>query len=138
MSPAARRSRWTKRFASNADKVRHRAVLVPLLAEPMRRRKADWLAALEAAQVPCGPINDLAEVFADLQVRARGMTVDLPHPLPITCARSSPMKFSATPSAGTGSHHSAAARHRQVLREAGLAWRGDRRTARRQRAVNLP
>ena len=41
-----------------------------------RRTRADWLAALEAAKVPCGPINDLAEVFADPQVRARGMTVD--------------------------------------------------------------
>ena len=53
--------------------MRHRDVLVPLLAELMRQRsRADWLAALEAAKVPCGPINDLAEVFADPQVqRAR-------------------------------------------------------------------
>ena len=48
--------------------------------------RADWLAALEAAKVPCGPINDLAEVFADPQVQARGMTVDLPHPLAGACA----------------------------------------------------
>ena len=87
------------RFARNADRVRHRAVLVPLLAELMRTRtKADWLAALEAAKVPCGPINDLTEVFADPQVRARGMELSLPHPLagrvPLV---GPPMKLSATP-----------------------------------------
>ncbi len=87
------------RFVRNADRVRHRAVLVPLLADIMRQRKrADWLAALEAAKVPCGPINDLAEVFADPHVQARGMTVQMPHPLADTVRLvASPMKFSATP-----------------------------------------
>jgi crotonobetainyl-CoA:carnitine CoA-transferase CaiB-like acyl-CoA transferase len=87
------------RFARNADRVRNRAVLVPLLAEVMRQRhKADWLASLEAAKVPCGPINDLAEVFADPQVQARGMTVGLPHPLTDELRLvASPMKFSKTP-----------------------------------------
>jgi crotonobetainyl-CoA:carnitine CoA-transferase CaiB-like acyl-CoA transferase len=87
------------RFARNADRVRHRAALVPVLAELMRRRpKAQWLAALEAAKVPCGPINDLAEVFADPQVQARGMTVELPHPLSERVKLvASPMKLSATP-----------------------------------------
>lgn len=87
------------RFTRNADRVRHRAVLVPLLAEVMRTRtKADWLGALEAAKVPCGPINDLAEVFADPQVQSRGMTVELPHPLAEQVRLvASPMKFSATP-----------------------------------------
>jgi len=87
------------RFIRNADRVRHRATLVPLLAELMTTRsKADWLEALEAAKVPCGAINDLAEVFADPQVRSRGMTVELPHPLADSVALvASPMKFSATP-----------------------------------------
>ena len=87
------------RFARNADRVRHRSVLVPMLAERMRQRpKAEWLAALEAAKVPCGPINDLAEVFADPQVQARGMTVQLPHPLAEQVRLvASPMKLSATP-----------------------------------------
>jgi len=54
-----------ERFARNQSRVRHRAVLVPMLEAVMKARgKADWLAALEAAKVPCGPINDLAEVFA--------------------------------------------------------------------------
>ncbi|MFT3664156.1 CaiB/BaiF CoA transferase family protein [Piscinibacter sp.] len=87
------------RFARNADRVRHRDVLVPLLAGLMRTRaKADWLAELEAAKVPCGPINDLAEVFADPQVRERGMAVALPHPLAETVRLvASPIKLSATP-----------------------------------------
>jgi crotonobetainyl-CoA:carnitine CoA-transferase CaiB-like acyl-CoA transferase len=88
-----------ERFARNASRVRHRDVLVPLLAARMRQRtRADWLAALEAATVPCGPINDLAEVFADPQVRARGMTERVPHPLSDTLELvASPMRLSATP-----------------------------------------
>ncbi len=69
------------RFATNANRVRHRETLVPMLAARLKlRSRADWLAVLEAAKVPCGPINDLADVFADPQVRERGMTVSLPHP----------------------------------------------------------
>jgi len=87
------------RFARNADRVRHRATLVPLLADVMKRRpRADWLAALEAAKVPCGPINDLADVFDDPQVLERGMTIELPHPLAQTVRLvASPMKFTRTP-----------------------------------------
>jgi crotonobetainyl-CoA:carnitine CoA-transferase CaiB-like acyl-CoA transferase len=87
------------RFARNADRVRHRAVLVPLLAELIAARpRQHWLSALEAAKVPCGPINDLAEVFADPQVQSRGMTVPMPHPLADTlCVVASPMKLSDTP-----------------------------------------
>jgi crotonobetainyl-CoA:carnitine CoA-transferase CaiB-like acyl-CoA transferase len=87
------------RFVRNADRVRHREQLVPVLAELMRQRaKADWLAALEAAQVPCGPINDLAEVFADPQVRARGMQTTVQHPLAGELSLvASPIRLSRTP-----------------------------------------
>ncbi|MDO9091147.1 MAG: CaiB/BaiF CoA-transferase family protein [Rubrivivax sp.] len=87
------------RFAVNANRVRNRDVLVPLLAHRMQlRSRADWLAALEAAKVPCGPINDLADVFADPQVRERGMTVPVPHPLNAALELvASPMKLSHTP-----------------------------------------
>ena len=87
------------RFARNAGRVRGRAVLVPVLAARMKARtRADWLGALEAAKVPCGPINDLAEVFADAQVRERGMTVELAHPLAGAVRLvASPMKLSVTP-----------------------------------------
>jgi crotonobetainyl-CoA:carnitine CoA-transferase CaiB-like acyl-CoA transferase len=87
------------RFTKNADRVRHRDLLVPLLAEKMLvRRRADWLAALDAATVPCGPINNLAEVFADPQVQARQMTTTVVHPNhPALKLVASPMKLSATP-----------------------------------------
>jgi crotonobetainyl-CoA:carnitine CoA-transferase CaiB-like acyl-CoA transferase len=87
------------RFARNAGRVRHRAVLVPLLAERLRQRaRADWLAALDAAKVPCGPINDLADVFADPQVLHRGMRVAVAHPLSDQLELvASPLKLSATP-----------------------------------------
>jgi crotonobetainyl-CoA:carnitine CoA-transferase CaiB-like acyl-CoA transferase len=87
------------RFARNQDRVRNRAVLVPLLEQIMvRRSKADWLAELEAAKVPCGAINNLAEVFADPQVQERGMVTQWNHPLdPELRLVSSPIKLSATP-----------------------------------------
>jgi crotonobetainyl-CoA:carnitine CoA-transferase CaiB-like acyl-CoA transferase len=87
------------RFAKNADRVRQRDVLVPLLADILKARsKQDWLSALEAAQVPCGAINSLEEVFADPQVRERGMTVQMPHPLTDALRLvASPLKLSATP-----------------------------------------
>jgi crotonobetainyl-CoA:carnitine CoA-transferase CaiB-like acyl-CoA transferase len=88
-----------ERFSTNANRVRHRTTLVPLLAAVMKTRtKADWLAQLEAAKVPCGPINDLAEVFADPQVIARAMAVDVPHPLqPALKLVANPIKMSLTP-----------------------------------------
>lgn len=70
-----------ERFAINPQRVRNRQVLIPLL-EPMmlRKTRARWIAALESAGVPCGPINDLADVFKDPHVLAREMRLDLPHP----------------------------------------------------------
>jgi crotonobetainyl-CoA:carnitine CoA-transferase CaiB-like acyl-CoA transferase len=87
------------RFAVNSGRVRHRDVLVPVLAGILKERsRGAWLEALEAAKVPCGPINDLAEVFADPQVRSRAMTVALPHPLAGTArVVASPLKMSLTP-----------------------------------------
>ncbi|MEZ0307084.1 MAG: CaiB/BaiF CoA transferase family protein [Ramlibacter sp.] len=87
------------RFTKNQDRVRNRGVLVPLLATLMLTRpKARWLADLETAKVPCGAINNLAEVFADPQVSERGMVTSWEHPLqPALRLVSSPMKLSATP-----------------------------------------
>ena len=88
-----------ERFATNPQRVRHREQLVPILAGCLReRRLADWLAALEAAKVPCGPINRLDQVFADQQVQARGMVETLAHPHQAALRLvASPMKLSATP-----------------------------------------
>jgi len=90
------------RFATNPLRVQHRDVLVPLLAAMSATRGRDeWIALLEEVGVPCGPINDVGEVFANEQVQARGMAVELPHPSAgkVTLVRS-PMKMSATPATG--------------------------------------
>lgn len=92
-------------FAKNRDRVTHRAQLVPLLEAVMKTRpKADWLAALEAAKVPCGAINNLAEVFADPQIEARQMVNAWQHPVKADLRLvASPIKLSATPVRGPGS-----------------------------------
>jgi crotonobetainyl-CoA:carnitine CoA-transferase CaiB-like acyl-CoA transferase len=68
-----------ERFATNPSRVENRDVLIPILGDLMRARSsADWLAALERAGVPCGPINDIEQLFADPQVRARGLQIAIP------------------------------------------------------------
>jgi crotonobetainyl-CoA:carnitine CoA-transferase CaiB-like acyl-CoA transferase len=58
----------------------------------------EWLEALERAGVPCGPINTLADVFADPQVQARGLKLNLPHPsIGAVPSVANPIKYSATP-----------------------------------------
>ncbi len=88
-----------ERFARNAARVRNREDLVALLAPLLAARASrDWIASLEAAGVPCGPINDLAQVFDDPQVRHRGMRVEVPHPLCGTAPMvASPVRLSGTP-----------------------------------------
>jgi crotonobetainyl-CoA:carnitine CoA-transferase CaiB-like acyl-CoA transferase len=69
------------RHATNAARVQHRRTLVPEVERILLTRgTADWLRALTDAGVPCGPINDLSQVFDDPQVRHRGLRFDLPHP----------------------------------------------------------
>jgi formyl-CoA transferase len=87
------------RFMRNAGRVRHRAVLVPMLEAIVRERSvAYWVEALDAAKVPCGPINDIAQALADPQVAARGMRIDLPHSLAGTVPLvANPIKLSETP-----------------------------------------
>ncbi len=69
------------RFVRNADRVRNRATLVPLLEEIVGRRPmAFWVSELEAAGVPCGPINSIEQALADPQIVARGLRIDVPHP----------------------------------------------------------
>jgi formyl-CoA transferase len=87
------------RFSTNPERVRHRDLIVGMISERLRARTSrEWLALLEPAGVPCGPINDLAQVFADPQVRHRGMEVRAPHPAAGEVRMvANPMKFSATP-----------------------------------------
>ena len=70
------------RFLTNGDRVVHRAELRQILDARFRERPtAAWLEVLEAAEVPCGPINDVPAAFASPQAVARGMTVDVDHPV---------------------------------------------------------
>jgi len=87
------------RFRKNADRVRHREVIVPLLADIMRRRTvAEWVALLQPIGVPVGPINDMAQVFAHPQVKSRGLQLELPHPLAGSVPSvANPIRMSATP-----------------------------------------
>ena len=88
-------------FARNESRVRHRGTLVPLVAAAVAlRTQREWLAALDAVGVPCGPINRLDQVFADPQIVARGMQLDLPHPLAGSVPQVNvPVKMSGTPPA---------------------------------------
>ena len=69
------------RFATNPSRVENRGHLIPLLRDLLKARSsADWLAELERAGVPCGPINDIEQLFADPQVKARGLQIAIPDP----------------------------------------------------------
>ncbi|WP_165666506.1 CaiB/BaiF CoA transferase family protein [Metapseudomonas otitidis] len=87
------------RFASNKARVANRAELIPLIRQAtVFKTTTEWVAALEAVGVPCGPINDLAAVFEDPQVLARGLKVELPHALAGAVAQvASPLRLSDTP-----------------------------------------
>ena len=98
---AAGHPEWASddRFASNKARVAHRKELIPLIRQvTVFRTTAEWVALLEQAGLPCGPINDLAQVFADPQVQARGLRLDLPHPLAGSVPQvASPIRLSETP-----------------------------------------
>ncbi|SFT98585.1 CaiB/BaiF CoA transferase family protein [Pseudomonas marincola] len=87
------------RFISNQARVANRAVLIPLIRQAtVFKTTAQWIAELEQAGVPCGPINDLQQVFADEQVVARGLRVDIAHSLGGTAPSvASPIRLSASP-----------------------------------------
>ncbi|MFH6566471.1 MULTISPECIES: CaiB/BaiF CoA transferase family protein [Pseudomonas] len=97
----AGRSEWVDdpRFATNKLRVANRGVLVPLIRQAtVFKTTAEWVAQLEAVGVPCGPINDLAQVFADPQVQARGLAMQLPHALAgLVPQVASPIRLSETP-----------------------------------------
>jgi len=107
------------RFARNAGRVRHRATLVPMIAEVVRTRtQRDWLDALESVGVPCGPINTLDQVFADPHVVAHGMRADLDHPLAGSVPQVAvPIGMSATPPGSTLAPPLLGQHTREVLRE---------------------
>jgi len=87
------------RFVSNGQRVANRAQLIPLIRQAtVFKTTQQWVAELEVAGVPCGPINDLSQVFADPQVLARGLALHMEHPLAGTVPMvASPLRLSASP-----------------------------------------
>lgn len=95
---------WSKlgddpRFATNADRLQHREELVLLLAERFRQYSSnEWLDKLEAASIPAGPINTPEAILNDEHLLARGMIVELEHPVLGTIrSLGNPIKLSNTP-----------------------------------------
>ena len=88
-----------ERYAKNANRVRHRDALLPLLQQRLVTRSvAQWVEVLQPEGVPCGPVNSIAQTFADPQVVHRQMRIDLPHPLAGSVPSvANPIKFSGTP-----------------------------------------
>jgi crotonobetainyl-CoA:carnitine CoA-transferase CaiB-like acyl-CoA transferase len=108
-----------ERFATNLARIAHRIELIRLLRECTLTRSTDeWVAALEAAEVPCGPINDLARVFEDAQVIARGMKIEVEHTtagaIPLVA---NPIRLSASPVAYRRAPPTLGQHTREVLAE---------------------
>nr|WP_255674043.1 CaiB/BaiF CoA-transferase family protein [Cupriavidus sp. UGS-1] len=87
------------RFTSAGQRNRNREALIPQIAEAMlARTMTEWVERMEAANVPCGPIYDMEQVFEDEQVRHRGMQLSLPHGAGVQApGLANPIRLSATP-----------------------------------------
>ncbi|NNB01015.1 CaiB/BaiF CoA transferase family protein [Pseudomonas fragi] len=134
----AGRPEWADdpRFATNTLRVANRSVLVPLLRQAtVFKTTAEWVTQLEAVGVPCGPINDLAQVFADPQVQARGLAMQLPHALAgLVPQVASPIRLSETPVEYRNAPPLLGEHTRQVLEQV-LGLRADAVEALRQSGV---
>lgn len=86
------------RFSTNPERVKHRLELIPLMVEiTLSRASYEWIEMLGAISVPCGPIQNIAQVFDDPQVRARGMQVELRSETGSVPGVANPIKYSKTP-----------------------------------------
>ena len=123
-------------FADNASRVTHREELAARIESiTVTQPRAHWLALLDANDIPCGPINDYAQVFADPQVLARQMVVETEHPtLGHLRTLGSPIKLSATPPDVSRCAPQLGEHTDEVLREAGYTG-GEIATFRRSNAV---
>lgn len=95
---AATKLDLAERYPTNALRVNNRKAVVALLQPVfLTRTTADWIALLEAANVPCGPINRIDQVFADPQAAARGLKITMPHATGALDLVASPLKLAKTP-----------------------------------------
>ncbi len=103
-------------YATNSVRVNNRGAIVSMLQEIfLTRPVTEWVEDLQAANVPCGPINDLADVFADPQVLARNMYLEMPHPTLGSIKQTGlPIKFSLTPG-GLDRHPPLLGEHNQEI-----------------------
>jgi crotonobetainyl-CoA:carnitine CoA-transferase CaiB-like acyl-CoA transferase len=109
------------RFATNSARVAHREELAALMEQVLQTRSsADWLALLDTAGVPAGPVHDMGAALSHAQTRARGMVVELEHPeAGATRALGCPLHFSATPTRIDRPAPRLGEHTREVLRECG-------------------
>jgi len=108
-----------ERYASNPLRVQNRDELVPILADMVKAKsRSEWIAQLEAVGVPCGPINDIGDVYRNPQVQARGLVTEAPHPAAgkVKLVRS-PLRLSATPADGGSAPPMLGQHTDEVLRE---------------------
>ncbi|MCW2316687.1 crotonobetainyl-CoA:carnitine CoA-transferase CaiB-like acyl-CoA transferase [Rhodoblastus acidophilus] len=115
------------RYATNAARVANRDELVEKLrALTVTRTTKDWIATLEQAGVPCGPINELRDVFADPQAQAREMARELPHErLGSVPTVANPIRLSETPAAYRSAPPDLGAHTREVLAGLGVVAEAD-------------
>lgn len=112
-----------ERYASSSARVANRDALVgEIEAELLREPAEHWLAALDAVGVPAGPVNDLAQAFAEEQTKARGLVIEQAHPLAGTVrTMAQPMRFSKTPPDYANAPPELGADSTDVLRAAGVS-----------------
>ena len=111
-----------ERFKTNAGRVRNNATLTPILVEALAAQDRDhWVESCARAGVPCGPINTIPEALDDVQVKHRGMRIDIAHPLSGTVPQiASPMRFKHAPLAHDRAPPLLGQHNDEILRE--LGW----------------
>lgn len=118
------------RFANNDDRVQHRIELTAALSHAMSQRSTDaWIGALEAASVPCGPINTLDRVYADPQVQSRAVIESITRSDGVQLRlTSNPLRMSATPPVARNAPPALGEHTNEVLREVLNVAEGDLKT----------